>query len=280
MHPVDADYLVVGAGASGMAFTDTLIDHADVRVALVDRRPAPGGHWLNAYPFVRLHQSSTFYGAASTLLGGGRIQQDGPEKGLHERADQATVVAYYRDLLADRMVASGRVEFFGGCDYEGEGRFVSLDSGERFEVSDGCRIVDARYLAPDIPAELPPRFGVAEGATVIPVNDLVRTEESPSQHVVVGSGKTATDACIWLLAHGVDPGAICWVRPREPWMLNRALIQPDPAVYLGMVATMMEAASTAASLDDLFLRLEDAGIMLRLDRSLTPTMAKAPTLGT
>ena len=57
-----------------------------------------------------------------------------------------------------------------------------------------CRIVDARYLAPDIPAETPPRFGVAEGARVIPVNDLVGSEETPSQYVVVGSGKTATDA--------------------------------------------------------------------------------------
>ena len=115
---------------------------------------------------------------------------------------------------------------------------------------------------------------------MIPVNDLVRSEESPSQHVVVGSGKTATDACIWLLAHGVDPDAICWVRPRDPWMLNRALIQPDPAIYLGMVADMMRAAGESASLPDLFLRLEDEGIMLRIDRSVTPTMAKAPTLGT
>src|SRR4051812_15915230 len=278
-RPVDADYLVIGAGASGMAFTDALIDHADVRVALVDRRAGAGGHWLNAYPFVRLHQSSTFYGAASTLLGGGRIQEEGPEKGLHERADQATVVAYYRDLLAERMVGSGRVEFFGGCDYVGGRTFVSLGSGGRFEVRERCRIVDARYLAPDTPAELPPRFGVAEGARVIPVNDLVRVEKSPSQYVVVGSGKTATDACIWLLGHGVDPDAICWVRPREPWMLNRALIQPDPVIYLGMVADMLCAASTATSLDALFLQLEEQGLMLRIDRSLTPTMAKAPTLG-
>jgi hypothetical protein len=83
-----------------------------------------------------------------------------------------------------------------------------------------------------------------------------------------------------MLQQGVDPDAICWVRPREPWMLSRAVIQPDPAIYLGMVADMLQAAATARSLDDLFLRLEDAGIMLRLDRSLTPTMAKAPTLGT
>ena len=47
-----------------------------------------------------------------------------------------------------------------------------------------------------------------------------------------------------------------------------------------MVGSMLDAAGSAASLDDLFLRLEDAGIMLRIDRSVTPTMAKTPTLAT
>jgi hypothetical protein len=277
---VEADYLVVGAGAAGMAFTDALIDHRDVRVALVDRRHSAGGHWLEAYPFVRLHQSSTFYGVASTLLGGGRVQARGPEAGLHQRANQPTICAYFDDVLTERMLASGRVEFFASCEYLGDRTFVSRTSGQLFEVPARCRIVDAHYLAPDIPAETPPRFGVADGARVVPVNDLVRLEETPSQYVVVGSGKTATDACIWLLARGVDPDAICWVRPRDPWMLNRAVIQPNPVIYLGMVADMMRAAGEAASLDDLFLRLEDAGIMLRIDRSVTPVMAKAPTLGT
>ena len=96
--------------------------------------------------------------------------------------------------------------------------------------------------------------------------------------MIVGSGKTATDACIWLLSSGVDPDAICWVRPRDPWMLNRAVVQPDPAVFLGMAADTMQAAAEATSLDDLFLRLEEAGVMLRIDRSVTPTMAKTPTL--
>jgi hypothetical protein len=178
------------------------------------------------------------------------------------------------------MVGSGRVEFHAGCDYLGGGTFVHLESGQRFEVPQQCRIVDARYLAPDIPAETPPKFAVNDGARVIPVNDLVGWEAAPSQYVVVGSGKTATDACIWLLQRGVDPDAICWVRPRDPWMLNRALIQPNPVIYLGMVADMMQAAGAAASLPELFLRLEDAGTMLRIDRSVTPTMAKAPTLGT
>ena len=277
---VDVDYLVVGAGATGMAFTDALIDHADVRVALVDRRHGVGGHWLEAYPFVRLHQSSTFYGVASTVLGGGRVQTHGPEAGLHERADKAKICSYFADVLTDRMLGPGRVELFSGCDYAGDRTFVSRVSGQWFAVSDRCRVVDARYLAPDIPAESPPRFDVAAGARVIPVNDLPRVAEAPSQYVVVGSGKTATDACVWLLARGVDPDAICWVRPRDPWMLDRAKIQPDPEIYLAMVADLLKASVGAPSLPELFVRLEDAGIMLRIDRSVAPTMAKAPTLGT
>jgi hypothetical protein len=254
------------------------VDHADVSVALVDRRHGPGGHWLDAYPFVRLHQSSAFYGVASTLLGGGRIQQDGPEAGLHERATAQEICHYYDRVLRERLLPSGKVTFHPGCEYVSGNRFVSRISGRQHEVRGTPRVVDARYLAPEIPALTPPPFGVADGVRVLPVNDLVNLGTAPSQYVIVGSGKTATDACVWLIGNGVDPDAICWVRPRDPWMLNRAVIQPDPAVFLGMAADMMEAAVESRSADDFFLRLEDAGIMLRIDRSVNPTMAKAPTL--
>ena len=274
---LDVDYLVVGAGAMGMAFTDALIDHADVRVAVVDRRHGTGGHWLEAYPFVRLHQSSAFYGVASTILGGGRLQERGPEAGLQERASQPEVVSYYA-RMAERMRETGRVEVLTGCEHVGDGTVVSRVSGRRYEVPAGCRVVNAHYLAPSIPAEKPPPFGVADDVRWLPVNDLARLEDAPSQYVVVGAGKTATDACIWLLSRGVDPDAICWVRPRDPWMMNRAVVQPDPAIFLGMAADIMQTAERAASLEDLFLGLEDAGVMLRIDRTVMPTMAKAPTL--
>jgi hypothetical protein len=276
---VEADYLVVGAGAMGMAFTDALVDHRDVRVAMVDRRHGVGGHWLAAYPFVRLHQSSCFYGVASTLLGDGQLQQRGPERGLQERATQAEICAYYAKVL-ERLVAGGSVDFFPNTEYLGDRTFVSRLSGESFEVPERCRVVDARYLAPNIPAESPPPFGVAQGARVIPVNALAMLDEAPPQYVIVGSGKTATDAVIWLLSRGVDPEAICWVRPRDPWMLNRAVIQPDPAIFLGAIADMMEASLGAADLDEVFVRLEERGVMLRVDRSVTPTMARTPTLAT
>ncbi|GAA1470378.1 NAD(P)-binding protein [Microbacterium thalassium] len=273
---VGADYLVVGAGAMGMAFADALVDHADVTVAIVDRRHAAGGHWLDAYPFVRLHQASAFYGVASTLLGGGRLQTRGPEKGLQERATAPEVCAYYGRVM-DRMLATGRVAFFPGCEYDGDGLFHSRVSGARYDAA-RARIVDATYLSGEIPATSPPPFVVEDHANVLPVNDLVRLSDVPDQFVIAGSGKTGMDACVWLQQQGVDPDAICWVRPREPWILNRAVVQPDPAIFLGMAADTMEAVRESESADDIFLRLEDRDIMLRIDRSVTPTMAKTPTI--
>ncbi len=273
---IAADYVVVGAGAMGMAFTDALVDNADVHVALVDRRHAPGGHWLEAYTFVRLHQASAFYGVPSTRLGAGRLQELGPERGLHERATAPEICAYYGRVLTEKLLPSGQVDFYPACEWLGQGRFVSRVSGEEYDVGD-ARVVDGHYLAPSIPAETPPPFTV-DGARVIPVNDLVDVEQAPSQYVVVGSGKTATDACVWLLGNGVDPDAISWVRPREPWMLNRAVVQPNQAIFLGMAADIMEVAAAADSIDELFLGLEARGVLLRIDPTVVPTMAKTPTL--
>src|SRR5579871_259763 len=134
---LETDYLVVGAGAMGMAFTDTLIDHADVHVTLVDRRYAASGHWQDAYPFVQLHQASLFYGVASTVLGTGAIQHQGPETGLQERARQPEIQAYYDDILFRRFVGSGRVTFLGASEYHSDGAshlVTSRVSGETVEV--------------------------------------------------------------------------------------------------------------------------------------------------
>ncbi|SKC81133.1 pyridine nucleotide-disulfide oxidoreductase [Krasilnikoviella flava] len=275
---VDTDYLVVGAGAAGMAFVDALVDHdPTAHATLVDRRDAAGGHWLDAYPFVRLHQASQFYGVASTRLGTGRVQESGPEQGLHERATGPEICSYYAKVLAERLLPTGRVELFGGHEYR-DGSVVDLATGRAVETRVRRRVVDARYLAPSIPALTPPPFDVDDGARVVPVGALPDVGDA-ADFVVVGSGKTATDAVVWLLGRGVDPEAIHWVRPRDPWMLDRSVVQPDPAVFLGMAGTLMAAACVASSADDLFLSLEDAGVMTRIDPAVVPTMARTPTLG-
>src|SRR5688500_11163936 len=167
MRTLETDYLVVGAGAMGMAFTDALIDHADVHVTLVDRRHAPGGHWQDAYPFVQLHQASVFYGVASTVLGSGAVQQRPPETGLQERARRSEIQAYYDDILHRRFIGSGRVTFLGGSEYHCDGSshlVTSTVSGETTHVDVRRRVVDATYLSPTIPATMPPPFGVTDDA--------------------------------------------------------------------------------------------------------------------
>ncbi|MBA3452694.1 MAG: NAD(P)-binding protein [Deltaproteobacteria bacterium] len=278
---LETDYLVVGAGAMGMAFTDALLDHVDAHVTLVDRRHVPGGHWIDAYPFVQLHQASVFYGVGSTVLGTGAVQATGPEKGMQERARVSEIRAYYDRILFDRFLGSGRVTFVGGSEYRADGSVhlvTSLLSGETRSVTVRRRVVDATYLSPAIPATTPVPFPVADEVRVAPIADLARLTWTPRSYVIVGSGKTATDGIIWLLGNGVPPDRITWVRPRDPWMLNRATVQPDPVVALELAANVMEAAASAASLDEMFLRLEAADVLFRIDRDVMPRMAKTPTL--
>ena len=71
MHELQADYVVVGSGAVGMAFADIILTESDATVLIVDRYAKPGGHWNAAYPFVELHQPAAFYGVSSKELSGG-----------------------------------------------------------------------------------------------------------------------------------------------------------------------------------------------------------------
>ncbi|MEY2468305.1 MAG: hypothetical protein QOF21_1003, partial [Actinomycetota bacterium] len=119
MREIETDYLVVGAGASGMAFVDALLAASDAEVVIVDRRHRAGGHWLDAYPFVRLHQPSANYGVNSRTLGNDRIDESGPNAGFYERATAAEICDYFARVLDEDFTASGRVQFMGMTDYRG-----------------------------------------------------------------------------------------------------------------------------------------------------------------
>jgi cation diffusion facilitator CzcD-associated flavoprotein CzcO len=80
---IRADYLIMGAGAAGMAFADSVLTESEATLVIVDRRDRPGGHWNDAYPYVRLHQPASFYGVNSSSLGSGAIDQTGLNAGFH-----------------------------------------------------------------------------------------------------------------------------------------------------------------------------------------------------
>ncbi len=127
---IETDYLIVGAGASGMAFADSLLAEADVDVVLVDRRERPGGHWRDAYPFVQLHTPSAYYGVTSTPLGQDRLIESGRNQGFYEQAGAAEICAYF-DGVVDALTSNGRARFLGGHDHLGDGRVRDLKHRRR-----------------------------------------------------------------------------------------------------------------------------------------------------
>ena len=119
------DYLIIGAGALGMGFLDELINNSsDLRAVIVDKRDKPGGHWNDAYSFVRLHQPAVTYGLNSRSLGVG-----GPDL-----ASKSQILAHF-EMGMRELVETGRVTFLSQCEYQGEGRVVSLlEEGLAYQV--------------------------------------------------------------------------------------------------------------------------------------------------
>jgi hypothetical protein len=271
---IETDYLVVGAGAAGMAFTDALLAHSDATVAIVDRRHAPGGHWVDAYPYLRLHQPSTFYGVDSVPLGQGALDATGTNAGFYELAGADELRAYYERVMHRHFLPTGRVRYFPSSDYVGEHRFVSRLTGASWQVNVRRKLVDTTYLEGTIPATSPPPFAVADGVDCVAAGEIARLDRRPERFVIIGGGKTALDACVWLLERGVRATAIRWIRPRDAWWMNRRFQQPHtlaPEAYRG-TAIQIEAMAQAGSVDELFARLESEGVLLRIDPHVVPTM--------
>jgi hypothetical protein len=273
-NDIKTDYLVVGAGAAAMAFTDTLLANSDATVTIVDRRHTPGGHWVDAYPYVRLHQPSFFYGVDSVPFGQDAVDIAGTNSGFYELANADEIRAYFRRVMDRHFLPTGRVRYFPCCEYLGEHRFASRVTGASWQVTIRRKLVDTTYVEGAIPATSAPPFEIASGVRCMPACDITLIDDSPERFVIIGAGKTALDSCAWLLEQGVPVTKISWVRPREAWWVNRKFQQPLAQLselYRG-IALQLEAMAESASVGEVFARLESQGYFLRIDPEVTPTM--------
>lgn len=248
----DCDYLVVGGGATGMAFVDSLLHHhsGNPSVVMVDKHKSPGGQWHDSYDFVRLHQPSAMYGVESEKLETG-------ENAASHRATRDEILAYYRKVqqkLEQRFDFRflGNMEFdFASCSPEDALYVLKSDSENAVQIK-AKKIVDARFLEPDLPVFVGPKFRFdPEKTKVVPVNDLADSEhkemigdeglglpdgganraatqagmaavKGTMKYVVIGAGKTGMDACVYLqTAKGVDPQDIMWIMPHDAWITAR-----------------------------------------------------------
>lgn len=268
VQKLETDYLVVGAGAMGMAFADEVLSGSSTdRVILVDKHAKAGGHWNDAYPFVSLHQPAAFYGVNSEKLGsGGAALASGVE-----------VLSYYERVLC-KLLGSGRLQHFSMCDYRGDGCFRSIVAPEKsYEVAVRKKTVDATYMAVQVPSMTPPRYEIAPEITVVPPNDLPQVRQPQSGYVIIGAGKTGIDAALFLLEQGVAPDQITWIMSNDAWLLDRALIQPGKLTGDGFGA-QLESFAGSSSLKELFTSLEANKRILRLDERVWPTKYRCATV--
>ncbi len=266
-HTLETDYLIIGAGAMGMAFADELIHRSpDLRVIIVERRAKTGGHWNDAYSFVQLHQPAAFYGVNSEVLG----------TGGEDLASKAEILAYY-ERVANKLVATGRVQVYLQCDYTGDGAFHSLlDPDLSYQVTVRCKTVDATYSQMKVPSTHPPSYTVADGVALVPINGLATLKRPWSRYVVIGAGKTGMDAVLHLLDQGVAPKRIQWVMPNDSWYFNRRYLKPQNAIR--SIPRQAKLCVQLQTPEDFFLAFEAEGLFMRFDETRWPSKFRCATV--
>ena len=264
---METDYLVVGAGAMGMAFADTIIkEQPNSNITLVDQRSAPGGHWLDAYPYVRLHQPASFYGVNSERL----------ETCSGDLSSKQEILAYYSRVLF-RMENAGRVKFFGMMEHTGNGRVRSIvDPNKKIKFRIKKRLVDSTYMKVEVPSTTRPNFEVSKNVNLVPPNHLFSLSASYDRYNIIGAGKTAVDAICFMVDSGVPKEKIYWFVSQDSWFWNREIVQP-PLVGKAFLA-LLNAVNNNKSADEAFLDLEKIGHVFRLDEEIRPTKWKCATI--
>ena len=264
---LETDYLVVGAGAMGMAFADTILkEQPNSNITLVDQRSAPGGHWLDAYPYVRLHQPASFYGVNSEKL----------ETHSGDLSSKQEILAYYSRVLY-RMENAGRVKFFGMTEHTGNGTVRSIvDPNKKIKFRIKKRLVDSTYMKVEVPSTTRPNFEVSKNVNLVPPNHLFSLSAGYDRYNIVGAGKTAVDAICFLVDSGVPKEKIYWFVSQDSWFWNREIVQP-PLVGRAFLA-LLNAVNNNRLADEAFVDLEKIGNVFRLDKDIRPTKWKCATI--
>jgi len=246
---------------------------------------------------------------------------------LH-RATRAEILQYY-DRVRQNLEEKYNFTFVGSSSFDftqlsgqqpasASGRGADEEGGVLYHVTDEThnqvrsirvlqKLVDARYLEPDLPVAVPPKFSYdPESIRCIPVNALVdddddnNTNNADKQqqkyYVVIGSGKTGMDAIVYLLQHqNVPPEHIWWIAPHEAWITARENIgscleflhtctqiakQKQQSSNSSDGSSLKEILQSKDLVQEAFLQWEKEGRVYRMDPNSgnLPTKFKDATL--
>lgn len=295
---LECDYLVVGAGAATLAFIDTLLTELpELKIILIDKKEIPGGHWVDAYGFVHLHQPSIVYGLASEQLEGNWLKLMLTKFTLpwKHRANKDEILTYFGKFVSEK-VKSQQVDFYPSSiyDFEKEEKdphlsdvdghsfhyFSSVDGTLSYKVKVNEKLIDGTQGACIIPHDSPLQFPVDEDARVMTPNQIYDAFEGESEesklmlqnkYVVIGAGKTGMDCIIYLQrTMKVDPADIAWVISSDVWMAN--LGGGTFWDYLKILANSDNDKQKAN------LAAEEKGLFVRLDKNIMPTKFRFPLI--
>ena len=273
-----ADYLVVGAGLHTLSFMDELIiQDDDCTIIVIDKHPAPGGHWNVAYPHVTLHQPSACYGVNSMPVTKEPGRNGWEPYVLNDLSSREELLSYFAAVMR-KLEATGRVRYFPNSTYDFERRWLVRADGGRRPVCFRKVVVTTSNVS--VPAMVPPAYEVAHGTEVLPVNALSTGEEASRRrgaYVVVGGGKTGIDAVLLLLARGMRAEELTWVIPRDAWLLIREGFFRDHVRAVGELLDVLLAVHDGGAV---LRALEKKGLAGRLDTSTEPSITRAAMVTT
>jgi hypothetical protein len=259
-----------------------LTEHSTATIVIVDRNSRPGGHWTKAYPYVKLHQSSCYYGVNSVKLGKHRDKYGNEVYDVHDRATGAEVLDYYQTVL-DKFVATGRVRCFFNAEHQNDAANTIVVRNRTVLSDETVFCVKCRKLVTvatnvTVPSMRKPLIPVHESVDFVPLNELSSRVDTGkyTNYVVFGNGKSGIDAVAHLvLAKRVDPSNITWILGRDAWYYLRDSFQDyyDSNWLFGKL-------TSAASVTETFLRYETDGLVCRLDLNVLPTVFKGAMVGT
>ena len=149
-NPIETDYLVVGAGATAMAFVDTLLsEKLTRRSSWWIGTTGLAATEITPILFIGMHQPAAFYGVNSRELSSWTKDKTGLNQGMYELSSGAEVFSYFDQLMRQRFLPSGQVQWFPMSDYGlgpgGAHRFKSLVNGDSRQVIPRKKLVNATH---------------------------------------------------------------------------------------------------------------------------------------
>ena len=279
--PLLFDLVIVGAGYAGLCALEAAVGYhkRGHRIAIVDRRHSWGGHWVEQYGFVTLHQPRQQYTPGN---------EKWPDKDQPERlATKSEVLAHF-ERCARKLSRRASITCLFGHEYDENAALINSESGApRLHLScstvdTGCDIpksthhITARGLIralghSTVPLRAPLVLSSSRVRSVAICDPIIESPSTAGECVyLVGSGKTALDVANHILASPEPPAKLVLITGRGVCFMNREMLFPSGAPPPGAInfcsfvhrLVLMAGEKSPEALPALIEQLKKEGFLL------------------